>query len=297
MALPKLVMFAAASDVRDSSPATVQLLGRFGGLGPVRGKGAGGVRRRNLGAQHVQLGQSKGVKGSQATCIIEGSTFSSFIPKDDRTLTGCGFDHKCPDKEMSEKLFLFEKQRRDGTLDSKYDFKEKCLAKGNFSIPPLPKDFQNQKPSHIHRLPLHKDFSQGLSKPFAFSSYEGYDVPSIPAIFLPDTTSSVNEKRSSSIDTCKNRPRINNRTCSLFTIAANQKSYAYADPVHGAPASFIQRLSEISSLESETVRQERIKKLKKNKRQESYKQCLSKESQQQSCSARTFQLSTFFPTK
>ncbi|RXM31335.1 hypothetical protein EOD39_1782 [Acipenser ruthenus] len=47
------------------------------------------------------------------------------------------------------------------------------------------------------------------------------------------------------------------------------KACAYADPVSGASTPFIQRLSEILSLESDTVRQEKTKKLKKNKKQES----------------------------
>ncbi|MGH0146951.1 UNVERIFIED_CONTAM: hypothetical protein FKN15_009087 [Acipenser sinensis] len=60
-----------------------------------------------------------------------------------------------------------------------------------------------------------------------------------------------------------------NRTYSLYSIPGNQKSCAYADPVSGASTPFIQRLSEILSLESDTVRQEKTKKLKKNKKQES----------------------------
>ena len=43
----------------------------------------------------------------------------------------------------------------------------------------------------------------------------------------------------------------------------------FPDPVSGAAASFIQRMSEISYLEGETVRQEKIKKLKKSRKLES----------------------------
>lgn len=43
---------------------------------------------------------------------------------------------------------------------------------------------------------------------------------------------------------------------------------SYGDPVLGASPSFIQRLLELSTLQEKTVRQEKIKELKKNRRHE-----------------------------
>ena len=43
---------------------------------------------------------------------------------------------------------------------------------------------------------------------------------------------------------------------------------SYPDPAAGAASSFIHRLSEISSLEGETVRQEKIRKLRKSRKQD-----------------------------
>ena len=48
--------------------------------------------------------------------------------------------------------------------------------------------------------------------------------------------------------------------------------WSYPDPVAGASHSFIQRISELSSLEGETIRQEKLKKLRKTRKHDSWQQ-------------------------
>ncbi|XP_015208896.2 uncharacterized protein si:ch211-171b20.3 [Lepisosteus oculatus] len=278
--MPKLVTTAAASDLRDRGPSSLQLLEGLGALGQhiqqanlrlAAGKPSALPPRRKHGgapSPHLQ-GRLKDIKDPEAKCIIEGSKFSSLVLRDYQRVTTSGFESRCSDMELSERPSLFHKKWRNDMMEFKYDVQEKRLPKANSSAPSLPRDFLIQKSSPVHRLSLHKELSQGPSKPFASSSYAGCDLPSVPEVFLPATTSPAVKQQNVSVETCMNRPRISNRSCSLFTIGALQKSHVYADPVPGAPTSFIQRLSEISYLECETVRQEKIKKLKKGKKQES----------------------------
>ncbi|MCI4391497.1 hypothetical protein PGIGA_G00135200 [Pangasianodon gigas] len=62
--------------------------------------------------------------------------------------------------------------------------------------------------------------------------------------------------------------RIKSRMCNLSTLKLTTTDQSYADPVLGASASFIQRLLEMSTMQEKTVRQEKIKELKKNRRHE-----------------------------
>ncbi|KAM9416764.1 uncharacterized protein C8orf89 homolog isoform 2-T2 [Salvelinus alpinus] len=184
-------------------------------------------------------------------------------------LSRLGSSDNYPEKDICGRHFLFDKTwKNDNRMYPKYDFRDERPLKPSGSIPPLPRDYQIHRSGHLHHYTLHKELSHAPARPCAFGSYEAYDLTSVPAILLP-AAASLNG-RNPSTEGYKNRPRVNNRTCSLFTIGANQKSQSYPDPVSGAPsASIIQRLSEIASLEGETVRQEKIKKIKKTRRQDS----------------------------
>lgn len=50
---------------------------------------------------------------------------------------------------------------------------------------------------------------------------------------------------------------------------------SYPDPVAGAPRSFIHRISELSSLEGDTVRQEKLKKMRKSRKPPSWQSASS----------------------
>ncbi|XP_045566955.1 putative uncharacterized protein C8orf89 homolog isoform X2 [Salmo salar] len=186
-------------------------------------------------------------------------------------LSRLGSSDNYPERDVCGSHFLFDKTwKNDNRMYPKYDFRdERRPMKPNASIPPLPRDYQIHRSGHRHHYTLHKELSHAPARPRAFGSYEAYDLTSVPAILLP-AASSLNGRNPFSSEGYKNRPRVNNRTCSLFTIGANQKSQSYPDPVSGAPsATIIQRLSEIASLEGETVRREKMKKIRKNRRQDS----------------------------
>ncbi|KAL4635175.1 hypothetical protein GN956_G14544 [Arapaima gigas] len=121
---------------------------------------------------------------------------------------------------------------------------------------------------HKNRLLLHDDFSHGHSKPLAFGSYEGCDLTAAAAVLFPAVTLANTGKASYSFEPCKNRPTINNQPCGLFTKSTDQKSQMYTDPMCGAPVPFVHRLSEISFLVVETVRQEKLQKHRRSRRQE-----------------------------
>ncbi|XP_035268842.1 uncharacterized protein si:ch211-171b20.3 isoform X2 [Anguilla anguilla] len=184
-------------------------------------------------------------------------------------MTRLGIEQNIPDIDVSGRNFLFDARWTGQRTDFKYDFRERRLPKPNSFIPPLPRDYQVHRSNDINRFMLHKELSHSPSKPFSISSYEGYDLTSVPAMVLPVTVQSLCGKPSFSSDTHINRPRGNNQTSGLFRIGASKKSYAYTDPVCGASASFVARLSEMASLEGETMRQENLKKLKRTKRAES----------------------------
>ncbi|XP_067888144.1 uncharacterized protein si:ch211-171b20.3 isoform X2 [Heterodontus francisci] len=57
--------------------------------------------------------------------------------------------------------------------------------------------------------------------------------------------------------------KTHNGLCCSLSIPSSQKLHSYHNPLHGASASFIHRLTEIAGLECDTIRQEKIRKLKK----------------------------------
>ncbi|XP_032875189.1 uncharacterized protein LOC116972034 [Amblyraja radiata] len=58
-------------------------------------------------------------------------------------------------------------------------------------------------------------------------------------------------------------PKTHNGLCCPISFPCDEKLQNYHNPLHGASAAFIQRLTEIAGLECDTIRQERIRKLKK----------------------------------
>ncbi|XP_039983099.1 uncharacterized protein si:ch211-171b20.3 isoform X1 [Xiphias gladius] len=95
-------------------------------------------------------------------------------------------------------------------------------------IPPLPRDYHVHRPGKLHPFSLSKELSHShAGQPFTLG------------------------------------PKVNYPTNNLLTVKDNQKSQSYPDPVVGASRSFIHRVSELSSLEGETVTQEKLKKTRK----------------------------------
>ncbi|XP_026879758.2 uncharacterized protein si:ch211-171b20.3 [Electrophorus electricus] len=163
--------------------------------------------------------------------------------------------------------FLFDKRWRNGMF-SKNNFKDGEPVKPTSILPPVSLDFQNHQSHILNKLLNQKQLFYGITKPCSFGSYEEYGLVSVPSVKLSVTTPPISG-RNNVTGGFKNRPRVNKRGCNHFTAGFNTSNQSYPDPVPGAPALFLQRLLEISSLEGETVHEEKSKNPKKSHRQES----------------------------
>ncbi|XP_028659296.1 uncharacterized protein si:ch211-171b20.3 [Erpetoichthys calabaricus] len=287
MATPKLLTFTR---VADAPPCSWGMLESLGGVGhqihrfnvkmyEEKPAGAGkpsgiNARRKNLPVLRLhERSQQKDITYSQVDCFIEGSTFTSLAAKDERKVRRPGFDQTNADC-FPERHSMFEHIWRKRELEHQCENRvsgvhseERSLSK-NIGMVISAFEHQPYKPKEIPRLTLHRQIMDEASKPFAFSSYNGCDLASLPDILLPPCHSVFDDRFDMAEAKLKSRWKMNNRTCSLFSVAGVQKPHVYADPLSGASASFIQRLSEIASLECDTVRQERAKKQKKTKKME-----------------------------
>ncbi|XP_051266318.1 uncharacterized protein si:ch211-171b20.3 isoform X3 [Dicentrarchus labrax] len=133
-------------------------------------------------------------------------------------------------------------------------------------IPPLRRDYHVHRPGSLHPFSLSKELSHShAGRPFTLGYPERYELNTSPAILFPSTLV-LNGRNTFSVENCKlSRPKVHYPTSNLLTVKdqSNQKSQSYPDPMVGASRSFIHRISELSSLEGETVRQEKLKKMRK----------------------------------
>ncbi|XP_022600083.1 putative uncharacterized protein C8orf89 homolog [Seriola dumerili] len=148
-----------------------------------------------------------------------------------------------------------------------FDKKTARLERTRTVIPPLPRDYHVHRPGNLHPFSLSKELSHShAGRPFTLGYPERYELNTNPAIFFPSTLV-LNGRNTFSVENCKlSRPKVNYPTYNLLTVKDNQKGQSYPDPVVGASRSFIHRISELSSLEAETVRQEKLKKMRKPKK-------------------------------
>ncbi|KAK5850256.1 hypothetical protein PBY51_014522 [Eleginops maclovinus] len=169
--------------------------------------------------------------------MVGGSPHSA---REDRLQSG--------DNDITGRHFLFEKQ---------------CVRpeRTRTVIPPL------QRPGSLHPFSLSNELSQSRGgRPFTLGYAPRYDLNSPPAIVFPSSLI-LSGRNSFSVESCKlSRPKVNYPTYSLLHSKDNQKSPSYQEPVLGASRSFLHRISELSSLEGETVRQEKLKKMRKPKK-------------------------------
>ncbi|CAL8292729.1 unnamed protein product [Lota lota] len=137
-------------------------------------------------------------------------------------------------------------------------------------IPPLPRNYHVRRSGNLHPIGLSKDLSHSHVRPLSLGSCEGYNLSTNPSFLLPSALV-LNKRNTFSVDHCQlNRPKVNQRTYNLLTIKDIQKGQgSYPDPMAGAPYSFLHRVSELSSMEGETARQEKLVKMSKNRKQES----------------------------
>ncbi|XP_041824959.1 uncharacterized protein si:ch211-171b20.3 [Melanotaenia boesemani] len=148
-------------------------------------------------------------------------------------------------------------------------FDKSCvrLERTRTAIPPLPRDYPVHRLADLHPFNLSKELSRShAGQPFTLGYPRRYEVNTSPAILFP-TTLVLNGRNAFTVANSKlSRPKVNYPTYHPMTVKDNQKSQSYQDPMIGAPRSFIHRISELSSLEGETVRQENLKKMRKSRK-------------------------------
>ncbi|XP_041670548.1 uncharacterized protein si:ch211-171b20.3 [Cheilinus undulatus] len=134
-------------------------------------------------------------------------------------------------------------------------------------IPPLMRDYGVSRPGSMYPLKLSKEISYSHSgRPFTLGCPERYELNTTPEIVFPSTLV-LNGRNTFTVGNCKlSRPKVNYPTYTLQTVRDNQKSQPFPDPMVGAPRSFIHRVTELSVLEGETVRQEKLKKMRKQRK-------------------------------
>ncbi|KAK5621247.1 hypothetical protein CRENBAI_011108 [Crenichthys baileyi] len=148
-------------------------------------------------------------------------------------------------------------------------FEKTCakLERTRTVIPPLPRDNNEHRPANLHPFSLSSELpSIHSGRPFILGSPRSYEVNPYPTVLFPSTFV-LNGRNTFSVEGRKlSRPKVHYPTHNPVTVKDNQKSQSYPDPIVGAPRSFVHRISELSSLEGETVRQEKLKKIRKSRK-------------------------------
>ncbi|KAK9953446.1 hypothetical protein ABG768_017438 [Culter alburnus] len=185
------------------------------------------------------------------------------LAKGRSAITKCTTQNNVSDSDISGRHFLFDNRWRNGTYITN-DIRDGVLINHN-PTSPLSQEFHVYHSHNLTRFANRKELSPRDPRPnICGSEY----LTSFPSVLLPATSPSVSGRLCLS-QNYKNRPRVTNRARNLVPVGANNKSQSYPDPHLGASASFVQRLTEISCLEAETVRQEKTKRLRKINRQDS----------------------------
>ncbi|AWP20716.1 Ribosomal protein L7 [Scophthalmus maximus] len=132
-------------------------------------------------------------------------------------------------------------------------------------FPPLQRDYRVHRPGTLCPLSFAKELSHShaAQQPFILGYPERYELnPGQAPPFL--STLYLKGRNPVSVESCKlSRPKAHHPNYHLSTVKDSQKSQSYPDPVVGASRSFIHKVSKLSSLEAETVRQEKLKKTRK----------------------------------
>ncbi|XP_028289340.1 putative uncharacterized protein C8orf89 homolog [Parambassis ranga] len=148
-------------------------------------------------------------------------------------------------------------------------FDKNCvkLERTRTVIPPLPRDYHVRRPANLHPFGLSRELSHShAGRPFTLGYPAKYEANTCAAILFPSAFV-LNGSSPFTVENCKlNRPKVNYPTYNPLTVKDNQKSQSYPDPMVGASCSFIHRISALSSLEGETVKQEKLKKMRRPKK-------------------------------
>ncbi|XP_064409807.1 uncharacterized protein SI:CH211-171B20.3 isoform X2 [Latimeria chalumnae] len=206
--------------------------------------------------------QTRDRKYADTTWFIEGCMLSSLVLKERQEVTRPYSDLKYLNNKLSEDFsdspLSNERWSRKGIFEPQYGDKGLRPYRQIATMPTLLDGVHGHKAKQTQRLLLHKESTLGVSKPLGIGSCSGDELRCMPPFLLPHATSLLSARE----EFHKNRLRKNRSN--LFSIAGSQR-----DPVIGAPVSYIHRLSEMATQECETIRQEKTRKQKKNKKADS----------------------------
>ncbi|XP_056290196.1 uncharacterized protein si:ch211-171b20.3 isoform X2 [Pseudoliparis swirei] len=192
-------------------------------------------------------------------------------PRDWRTLLGGFILGGSPNLASEVRL---EPDNNDSNVDicgRHFLFDDPCarLERTRTVIPQLSRNYHVHRPGNLHPCSLSKELSHSHSgRPFTLGYHKRYEVNTTPALFFPSTLV-LNGRNTFTVENCKlsSRPSVKYPTNpNLLSVKDYEKSQSYPDPVVGASRSFIHRAFELSSLEGETVRQEKLKRMRKPKK-------------------------------
>ncbi|XP_016134069.1 uncharacterized protein [Sinocyclocheilus grahami] len=230
---------------------------------PVSGCSTAAQSRLNVfSARQKYSCNSRDLTPHSVSSITEGPLLP-LLAKNRSAVTNRTSQNHVSDSDISDRHFLFDKRWRNGTYIT--NGIEDDVLRNHNPTNPLFQEFHVYRSHNLTRFAHRKELCPHDPRPLICGS--DY-LTSFPSVLLPAITPSISGRLCLS-QNYKNRLRMKNRVHNLFSYGANNKTQSYPDPHLGASASFVQRLTEISSLEAETVRQERMKRLKKINRQDS----------------------------
>ncbi|KAM9713067.1 uncharacterized protein C8orf89 homolog isoform 1-T1 [Menidia menidia] len=179
-----------------------------------------------------------------------------------------GRQYKTPGQRKDNKLDPENTDHMRDICGRHFLFDTPCasLERTRTFIPPLPRDYRLQRPANLHPLSLSKELSRSGAGPSLTLGYPRRHAVTNSAVPIHSNLV-LSGKNNFSVESCKlNRPKMNIPSHHTMSVKENQKNQVYPDPVAGASRSFIQRISELSSLEGETVRQEKLRNMKKSRK-------------------------------
>ncbi|XP_073185485.1 putative uncharacterized protein C8orf89 homolog isoform X2 [Lepidochelys kempii] len=208
--------------------------------------------------------------------------------------------------ERSWRSALLKTERIKKEYSSTFDLRD---CEESTAIPNLTQEVQSYQESLSPILQMKKGFAYGAAKPFPTGSYSKDDNEHIcvpTSYILPQTSSQylgyefckkrgdlpVVDLQKRGVDSWNPSPlkmpaihdgagergalrsKKNNHVSSIYSLPVGPRykfgHHHFTDPFAGAPPEYIQRLSEIKSFQCETIRQEKNKKLKWGKKEETW---------------------------
>nr|XP_033790581.1 putative uncharacterized protein C8orf89 homolog isoform X3 [Geotrypetes seraphini] len=204
------------------------------------------------------------------SCFINRCSLSSLTLKGEQKVFGLPPCHRYPISKIPEELtsqqFSFDGNWRNVILPTpggERVFVSNLGQKDSKESITMPNCVEGTRGTKLNKMPLlhvRKGLAADAPKTHEISFCNGYGTSSA-AGFLLSATSSLNPKNGF----IGNRSKTGNRSSGWLSLPRRQKHYQFSDPLSGASATYLRRLTIIATLEYDTIRQEKCKKIKKNK--------------------------------